>query len=93
MISVYVREGYKGYYWKYFNTQSETGVVAVYILVSLTYDRDDKPFEWRAYIGASVNGSYNEVRGWKQVAQYGSKLRETEARGLFPELNEIPYAR
>lgn len=47
--------------------------------------------QWAAYCDA-VPGQRHEDE-WERVLAYGSKLDEGIARALFPEFDEVPYAR
>ena len=46
--------------------------------------------DWAAYIGTDAPNSYQEKDTLIVVAEYGCKLRESDARHFFPDI-KLPY--
>ncbi len=46
--------------------------------------------DWAAYIGTDAPNSYREDDTLLEVAEYGCKLSETDARHFFPKI-DLPY--
>lgn len=67
---------------RYWNPQGQN----ICVIASIT-----KGIDWAAYIGASP-GARSEDTALLEVAFYGAKLSEKDARYFFPEV-KLPYRR
>lgn len=69
--------------WRYWNHAG----MGIYIVAVANF-MNGEPFQWAAYIGASLKGGLRENDGVQEVAETGCKVNEELGKFLFPDFAE-----